>query len=152
MQVWDVATRHVLANLVKHTWTINTVAFAPDGKLLATASDDSTICLWDTSTWMDVGVLKGHMSGVVDAVFSTDGKTLISCSGDEALKMWNVNTKQELLSLKISGQILCSPDRSVLAVGTAFGNVSLLRALSFAEIDAKEKTKRTAQIRVPTGD
>jgi WD40 repeat protein len=161
IKVWDHATLRVLANLRKHTWGIRSVAFAPDGKLLMTASVDNTICLWDTATWMEVGVLKGHMGGVREAAFSTDGKTLISSSSDEVIKMWNVETRQELFSFKTSPKfpapILCSPDRSVLAVGTStrgqdFGDVLLLHAPSFAEIDAKEKAKRAAQIRVPRGD
>ena len=48
--------------------------------------------------------------------------------------------------------ILCSPDLSVLAVGTAADGRGSGDVPSLAEIDAKEKTKHAAQMRMPTGD
>ena len=53
-----------LATLKGHTGEVSSVAFAPDGKTLATGSWDQTVKVWDITTGKELATLKGH-SGVV---------------------------------------------------------------------------------------
>jgi WD40 repeat protein len=46
VRLWAAGGKH-LATLKGHTSTVNTVAFGPDGKVLATGSNDGTIKLWN---------------------------------------------------------------------------------------------------------
>src|SRR5207302_1355704 len=58
-----------------HTSFVFAVAFSPDGKTLASGSDDKTIILWNVATGMEQATLKGHTDKVRSVSFSPDGKT-----------------------------------------------------------------------------
>jgi WD40 repeat protein len=49
--LWDVATRRRITDLPDHIG-LTTVAFSPDGKLLAVGNMDGTIKLWDVTALM----------------------------------------------------------------------------------------------------
>jgi WD40 repeat protein len=83
----------------REAWT---VAFSPDGKILASAGDDHAIRLWDPVTGRELAVLCGHQSLVSCLAFSPDGKLLASGSFDEqaTVKLWNAATRVEVATLR----------------------------------------------------
>jgi WD40 repeat protein len=110
--IWDLTTGASLKSLVEldnnqnlcsdNSHEINAVAFSPDGKLVASGSDDGTISLWDVET----GKLKskskrylgeyqengqeGHTREVWSVTFTPDGTKLISSSADSQIKFWKI--------------------------------------------------------------
>src|SRR5262249_30823251 len=64
------------APLRGHENSIQSVAFSPDGRTLASASADGTIRLWDVGTGKTVQNFKGHGGAVCCVVFSPDGALL----------------------------------------------------------------------------
>ncbi|MEH2403619.1 AAA-like domain-containing protein, partial [Nostoc sp.] len=82
-----------------HRDSINSIVFSPDGKTLASASDDKTIKLWNLDTGKEITTLRGHSDSVISVVFSPDGKTLASASRDKTIKLWNLDTGKEITTL-----------------------------------------------------
>ncbi|RYP28112.1 hypothetical protein DL767_007369 [Monosporascus sp. MG133] len=75
-----------------HSGQLNAVSFSPDGKTLASASDDSTIRLWDTVTGAYQQTLMGRNYWVYVITFSPDGKMLASALNDRTIELWDTAT------------------------------------------------------------
>jgi WD40 repeat protein len=116
-------------------WSFESVAFSPDGRLLASAADQ-TVKLWDVdvatkdfSSPPEVRTLSGHTDRVWSVAFSPDGRLLASGSEDNTVKLWDVETGQEVRTL--SGHtggvesVAFSPDGRRLASGSVDNTVKL---------------------------
>jgi WD40 repeat protein len=68
------------------------VAFAPDGKLLATGGEQRTVLLWDLETGKVKSELSGHTGELRCLAFSPDGKLLASAGHDKTVRLWSVET------------------------------------------------------------
>jgi WD40 repeat protein len=103
IQLWDVATRPINTKPIKilqgHRDFINSISFSPNGKLLASGSNDKTIKIWDVANAKEIKTLTGHSDGVQWVNFSRDGKLLASTSNDQSIKLWNVTTGKEIKTL-----------------------------------------------------
>jgi len=100
-----------------HKNAVSQIVFSPDGKLLASASRDSTIRLWDMTTG-EASVLAGHQGVVSRIAFSPDGKWLASSGGDGEIFLWNVAAKKiaKFLARRSANDLCFSPDGKLLAV------------------------------------
>lgn len=80
-----------------HLASIGALAFSPDGKRLASASQDYTVKLWDSGTGAALQTLESysHWSNATEVVlaFSMDGKQLASASyGEKTVRLCNART------------------------------------------------------------
>ncbi len=66
------------------------VAFSPDGRLLASGVDDRKVKLWRVEDGKLLRELKGHTSGVNSVGFSPDGRLLASGSYDHTVRLWGM--------------------------------------------------------------
>jgi hypothetical protein len=118
-----------LATLQGHTRPVWSVAFAPDGKTLATGSDDTSVRLWDVATAKETGKLSGHDSAVFAVAFTPSQKILVTGGGDGTVRLWDVATRQELTPLtQHSGTVRrapISPDGTTVAVANSTQGVEL---------------------------
>ncbi|WP_007510546.1 WD40 repeat domain-containing serine/threonine protein kinase [Pseudofrankia saprophytica] len=114
-----------LAVLTGHTNNVIYTAFSPDGKILATTSDDGTARLWDLTgpgQPTTIATLTAHTGEVNGVAFSPDGKVLATASGDHTIRLWDVTTPRQPVSLAtLTGHteavfgIKFSPDGRLLA-------------------------------------
>ncbi|CUG93315.1 WD40 repeat-containing protein, putative [Bodo saltans] len=70
--------------------TIKSVAFSPDGTLLATASLENTTTLWRVADGVCKTTLVGHTNAVMSVAFRPDGTLLATGSWDKTTKLWRV--------------------------------------------------------------
>ncbi|MBG1239684.1 NB-ARC domain-containing protein [Nostoc sp. NZL] len=75
------------------------VAFSPDGKLLALGDTNGEIRLYQVSNWQQLLICKGHTNWVLSLAFSPDSSIFASGSIDHTVKLWDVRTGQCLKTL-----------------------------------------------------
>ena len=106
---------------LQHGGWVGSVAFNPDGKILASGSGDRTVRLWNVQEQKQVSVLAGHTDAVeVDdgLAFSPDGKLLASGSRDKTIRLWSVAGQKQVGLLQHpdwAESVSFSPDGKLLA-------------------------------------
>lgn len=104
-----------------HAAQVKTLAFSPDGRLIASGSFDYTIKLWNARTGELVRTIQGHADRVESVVFSPDSRMMASAGDDGNVRLWSVETGAQIRAIKAHGgranAVAFSPDAGILASG-----------------------------------
>jgi WD40 repeat protein len=117
--VYDVVRGSELTNLARHRESIDTLAFSPDGGLLAVAVDKTGIEVRAVKTGKLLQTCRGHQGSVSCLMFSPDGTRLVSGGSDGTLRIWDLAVGEEFYSLRAhAAWVACvafSPDGRLIA-------------------------------------
>jgi len=100
----DPVSGEALATLSGHADYVRSIAFSPDGKLLAAAGgapqSEGEIRIWDLQSHQLLKSLRGHKDCIYSVAWSPDGKLIASGSYDRMVKLWDASTGKELRNLQ----------------------------------------------------
>lgn len=100
-----------------HSEKINSLAFTPDGKTLASSGNDNKIIFWDVKTWKEFYTIKTEKP-VSKVIFSPDNKYIAGLLADNEVKIWEKGSFSKIFTFDdTSGisSILFTPDSNILA-------------------------------------
>lgn len=92
INLFDANTGTLIKKLSRHDSAVNAIAFSPNGRFIASGSDDRTAIIWQIDSGKSKHVLKGHDQTVRAVRFSPDGNLLASGSGNAAVVLWEVSS------------------------------------------------------------
>jgi WD40 repeat protein/serine/threonine protein kinase len=127
--IWEAGTGKPLLKL-PNQWVTMGVAFSPDSRSLALASNTGTVGVWDLRTGKEVvrPPLR-HGAAATSVVFSPDGQRLASGSWDQTVRVWDTTTWKPVLVLTDpTGRVQSvafSPDGTRLAWGSTDSTVKV---------------------------
>ena len=119
IQLYEATTGKPVATLKGSGDTVTSVAFAPDGKRLASGGFDKSVQMWDVATGREVWRSEGPSRVVRSVAFSPDGRTVASGSFDGSVNVWDAATGKQMATLQGPGggilSVAFSPDGRLLA-------------------------------------
>jgi WD40 repeat protein/transcriptional regulator with XRE-family HTH domain/energy-coupling factor transporter ATP-binding protein EcfA2 len=108
-----------------------TLAYSPDGKLIAAISDQNTAKIWDATNGRLLQTLAGHKNWILGLAFSPNGEFLATSSADRTAKVWDPQTGELLQTLTGFRDwvitVVFSQDGKRLACGTMDGSVIVFK-------------------------
>lgn len=84
---------------VKHESRVTAAAFAPSGRVVASAGVDRTARLWDTRSWRETRVLRGHVGQIQSVEFDQTGVRVATSSTDQTARVWWAPTGASVAAL-----------------------------------------------------
>ncbi|KAF2739251.1 WD40 repeat-like protein [Polyplosphaeria fusca] len=100
IKLWSLEQDQPLHTLEGHTERVCRIAFYPNGRYLASASDDTTWRLWDVEYAREILVQEGHSKECFTVAIQTDGSLIASAGLDSIGRVWDIRTGRVIFMLE----------------------------------------------------
>jgi WD40 repeat protein len=120
--LYDVATRtYIKSYSITGGTDAYSVAFSPDGALIAAALSDKTVVTFDVVTGTKV-VYNGHTDYVFSVAWNSDGSRFVTGSRDKTIKIWDLGVPAAAMTFtsNYTNELAWSPDDSKLVAATSY--------------------------------
>jgi WD40 repeat protein len=149
--VWEAAGGKEVRHWEKLASWMLSVAFAPDGRTLATANE-CCVRLWDIASGHETLPLPGHPTRVGALAVSPDGRTAVSSAyGDRLVRVWDLATGREVRQLEGlktgSDEVTISPNGRLVAACDHGGGIHLWDAATGRPVELQGAASRTGMLR-----
>ena len=127
--IYDAETYREISLLTGHTGVVRTIAFSPDGEILASGAGDATVKLWRVEEGEDIATFVRNGGGVESVAFSPDGKRLATGTEGSLVNLWDTESGENLARLKGHEfrvfSVAFSPDGKTVASGAEDRTIKL---------------------------
>ena len=134
--IWNVANGGLVKELSGHRAYITDFSLSPDGQLLASSSEDTTVRIWNLKTGESTVFAKEKEDPIMGVAFSPDGKFIATASGDDTrptqpghVKLYSVESGELVREFakhdRVATKVRFSPDGKLLA-STSFDEKVLI--------------------------
>ena len=127
VEVRNTADGELWRTLRGHADEVDPVAWSPDGRILASGSDDFTVKLWSVDEGRVLSTLRAHRAPVTDLAWSPDGRWLASTGRDGTARLWDLARETLLLSIleldDADGSVIFTPDHYYMSTTQALDTV-----------------------------
>ena len=143
VEVRDLVSGEVVAEVRGHQEPVWRLGFSPDGRWLVTGSVDTTAVIWDVATFELQHRLVGHQGAVLEVAFDPTRAEVATASDDGTVKIWSLETGELLLTLPgIYSDMDYTPDGAYLA-GVGPGSSLIVHIRDVHQLAAEAQRRLT---------
>jgi periodic tryptophan protein 2 len=127
--VWEWQSETYVLKQQSHFYDMNSLAYSPDGQIVATGGDDGKVKLWNTGTGFCFVTFSEHTAAVSTVVFSSTDKVVLSASLDGTVRAFDLHRYRNFrtfasprpvqfscLTLDPSGEVVCAGSHDTFEV------------------------------------
>ena len=104
MQVWNATNGSKASSYRGHEGWVRAIAWSPDGKRIASTSEDKAVQIWEVAKGKQIATYRGHTDWVDIVMWSPDGKRIVSASKDNSVQVWSAEHVPSMHSNKAQPQ------------------------------------------------